>query len=316
LCFMFCIHEGGYVFIFVLSLLCCMGFGGAVAEVFIPLRSDGEIDEGGFGPMLDFLIRRGVEGIYVGGFGAEALAFTVEERLRALEAVVSYVGDRIPVAFLVGEVSLRRALEVVREASRIGVDVLAVSQPYPQQFGEGGVLDYVCSISKAFGDDVMFYNEPAVGNGLSPSMVIKVLDKCPNIKYFKDSSHDMIGLHTIISAHPEVGVLAGSDGLIYDIMMAGGVGVVSLVINPFPELIVKIVNEVRSGDYASARKTQELIVRVRSILKAGGLSGGYRYAMSLIGIDIGKPRPPYEYPDERTREFIRRSLIELGLIKG
>ncbi len=292
-----------------------MGFGGAVAEVFVPLNTSGDFDEGKVGVMLDFLLRRGVEGIYVGGFGAEAFAFTTEERLKFLESVVRYVGDKVPVSFLVSEMSIKRALEVVREVVRIGVDILTISQPYPQQYGERGILDFVCSVSKAFEGDVMFYNEPAVGNGLSPSMVIKILDKCPNIKYFKDSSHDMIGLHTILSAHPELRVLAGSDGLIYDIMMAGGIGIVSLVINPFPELIVKIVNEIRHGDYTNARKTQEFIIKVRSILKAGGLTGGYRYAMSLVGLDIGKPRPPYEEPDEKTKEFIKKSLIELGLIR-
>ncbi len=58
-----------------------MRFEGAVAEVFIPLNVSGDIDESRVGPMLDFLLRRGVEGFYVGGFGAEAFAFTTEERL-------------------------------------------------------------------------------------------------------------------------------------------------------------------------------------------------------------------------------------------
>ncbi len=235
-----------------------------------------------------------------------------------MRAVVDYVRDKVPVSFLVSEMSIKRAVEVVREVSKIGIDVLTIPQPYPQQFGErGGILDYVCALSREFGGDVMLYNEPAVGNPLSPSMVIKILDKCPpNIKYLKDSSHDMIGLHTILLTHPELRVMAGSDGLIYDIMLAGGVGVVSLVINPFPELIVKIVNELRNSNYAEARRLQEFIVRVRGgVLKAGGLSGGYRYAMSLVGMDIGKPRLPYEDPDEKTKEFIRSSLISLGLIK-
>ncbi len=75
---------------------------------------------------------------------------------------------------------------------------MTISQPYPQPFDERGVLDYVCALSREFGGDVMLYNESAVGNPLSPSMVIKILDKCPNIKYLKDSPHDMIGLHNIV----------------------------------------------------------------------------------------------------------------------
>ncbi len=220
--------------------------------------------------------------------------------------VVDYVRDKVPVSFLVSEMSIKRAVEVVREVSKVGVDVLTIPQPYPQQFGERGILDYVCTLSREFSGDVMLYNKPAVGNPLSPSMVIKILDKCPNIKYLKDSSHDMIGLHTILSAHPELRVMAGSDGLIYDIMLAGGgVGVVSLVINPFPELIVRIVNELRNGNYAEARRLQEFIVRVRGgVLKAGGLSGGYRYAMSLVGMDIGKPRLPTRTQTRRLRNSL------------
>ncbi len=36
-------------------------WGGAVAEVFIPLNASGDVDEGRVGAMLDFLLRRGVE---------------------------------------------------------------------------------------------------------------------------------------------------------------------------------------------------------------------------------------------------------------
>ncbi|WP_243678080.1 dihydrodipicolinate synthase family protein [Vulcanisaeta distributa] len=62
------------------------GFGGAVAEVFIPLNAGGDVDESRVGSMLDFLLKRGVEGFYVGVFGAEAFAFTTEERLWFFEA--------------------------------------------------------------------------------------------------------------------------------------------------------------------------------------------------------------------------------------
>ncbi|GAB6945057.1 hypothetical protein [Vulcanisaeta sp. JCM 14467] len=66
-------------------------------------------------------------------------------------------------------------------------------------------------------------------------------------------------------------------------------------------MIIKIVNELRSGNYVETRRLQDFIIRVRSVLKAGSLSGDYGYAMSLVGVDIDKPRPPYEDPDERRR---------------
>jgi 4-hydroxy-tetrahydrodipicolinate synthase len=124
----------------------------------------------------------------------------------------------------------------------------------------------------------------------------------------------MIDLHSLILQNPSLNVLAGSDGLIFDIMNAGGKGVVSLVVNPFPELINREVEALQKKQLDKALELQNKILKVRSILKEGGLTAGYRYAMQLRGIDIGKAPFPYSNINEDAKSKIEKNLKEINLL--
>jgi 4-hydroxy-tetrahydrodipicolinate synthase len=65
-----------------------------------------------------------------------------------------------------------------------------------------------------------------------------------NFVGYKDNTSDILHLLEVIELMPkEKDIIAGSDSMIYETYVLGGSGIISLVINPFPELAVRIVNE-------------------------------------------------------------------------
>jgi 4-hydroxy-tetrahydrodipicolinate synthase len=65
-----------------------------------------------------------------------------------------------------------------------------------------------------------------------------------NFVGYKDNTSDILHLLEVIELMPkEKDIIAGSDSMIYETYVLGGSGIISLVINPFPELVVRIVNE-------------------------------------------------------------------------
>jgi 4-hydroxy-tetrahydrodipicolinate synthase/2-dehydro-3-deoxy-phosphogluconate/2-dehydro-3-deoxy-6-phosphogalactonate aldolase len=66
-------------------------------------------------------------------------------------------------------------------------------------------------------------------------------------------------------------------------MMVGGVGVVSAVANPFPELMVALYDAVIAKQYERARKLQLLVNQLRIVLKIGPYLAGYKEVMQLRG---------------------------------
>ncbi|MCL4358842.1 MAG: hypothetical protein M1463_01310 [Candidatus Thermoplasmatota archaeon] len=96
--------------------------------------------------------------------------------------------------------------------------------------------------------------------------------------------------------------------------MSGGIGIVSLIIDVFPGLITDIAASMERKDYKRALEQQRFILKVRSVLKTGGLTAGYRFASALVGIPIGNARVPYSMISETDKKTIHTELENLRLI--
>jgi dihydrodipicolinate synthase/N-acetylneuraminate lyase len=161
---------------------------------------------------------------------------------------------------------------------------------------------------------MILYNEKLLGQVLTLVTVSSVL-ALVNFVGYKDSTRDILHLLEVIELMPkEKDIIAGSDSMIYETYVLGGSGIVSLVINPFPELVVRIVNELENKNYESALLMQIKINRVRSILKSYGFSSGYREACRFRGIDCGDPYLSTEKMTEKQKEELEQKLTLEGLV--
>jgi len=287
---------------------------GAMAEVFLALDSEGNIDEENTKRHTRYLLENGVSGLFVAGIAAEGFTFNTEDRLNWLKMAVKVSNHKVPVIFNVSTIDLRTAVTTISEATKIGADVISITQPSPLAFSEPEIMNYFYSIAGATELPIMFYNEPAIGNPLKISTVKSLFNRIPNLKYYKDSTHSLIDLHELLSIDKPPQVMAGSDALIFDTMLSGGSGIISLVIDVFPKLIVDLVNVIKSGNMKEAIEKQRFIMKVRAVLKSSGLTSGYRYASELVGYPLRDPRKPYSGIDEKNKEMILESLKKFNLV--
>jgi 4-hydroxy-tetrahydrodipicolinate synthase len=291
-----------------------VNFHGALAEIFLALDADGQPDNENTAKHVRYLLENKVQGLFVGGVAAEGFTFNTEERMKWLKIAVDETNDKTPVIFNISSININEIALLAKRAVDIGADVISFTQPAPVLFSEAEILEYYGKIANTIDVPIMLYNESAIGNPLKIDLVKKIFLSLDNFLYYKDSTHNLIDLHSLLSIDRSPKVFAGSDGLIYDIMASGGSGVVSLIIDVFPKLITEIVDYIERGDFRKALTQQRLILRVRSVLKTGGLTAGYRYASSLVGVDLGKARLPYSSISENDKFVIKNGLATLGLI--
>lgn len=290
-----------------------MEIGGALSEVFAALNEKNQLDEEKTAEYIKFLLENKVKALFVGGIAAETMSFSEGERERWLKSVKSAAGNT-PVIFQLRPSNIEEMKKQIKVAEENSVDVISFSQPYPIPLSDNEILEYFNNVCRLTSLPVMIYNEPTVGKPISLQTLNLIIKNNKNARFYKDSTHNMIDLHSLIMQNHSLNVLAGSDGLIFDIMNAGGKGVVSLVINPFPELINQEVKALQDKQLDKALELQNKILKIRSVLKEGGLTAGYRYAMELRGIDIGKAPFPYSNINEDARLKIEKNLKELDLI--
>jgi len=259
---------------------------GIIVALHTPLTPAGEIHEEALRDHLEWMVQSGIHGIFPCGTMGEGIALSDAQRRRVAEITVDQVKSR---AFVMPQVTTNNTaacVELSRHAKAAGADAISVIAPYFYP-SDGPALDVFFSEIAASVPDlpVFLYNNPGrSASGIPSSLVGKLVKKVKNIVGIKDSSMDLI----LFQEYVEVGgegfaCIIGTDGLVYPAMMVGGVGVVSAVANPFPELMVALYDAVMTKQYERARKLQLLVNQLRVVLKIGPYLAGYKEIMRLRG---------------------------------
>lgn len=259
---------------------------GIIVALHTPLTPAGDIHEEALRDHLEWMIQSGIHGIFPCGTMGEGIALSDGQRRRVAEISVDQVKGR---AFVMPQVTTNNTagcIELARHAQAAGSDAISVIAPYFYP-SDGAALDaFFTEIAAAVpGLPVFLYNNPGrSASGISSSLVGRLAKKAQNIVGIKDSSKDLILFQEYVELGGEgFACIIGTDGLVYPAMMVGGVGVVSAVANPFPELMVALYDAVVAQQFERARKLQLLVNQLRGILKIGPYLAGYKEVMRLRG---------------------------------
>src|SRR5215813_4957796 len=96
----------------------------------VPLDSRGEIHEAELRRDIDWLIDRGVHGLYPNGSTGEFVRFTAEERRRIVQIVCEQAAGRVPVIAGAGEPNLHETLAACEAYKSFGARAVAVVSPF------------------------------------------------------------------------------------------------------------------------------------------------------------------------------------------
>src|SRR5215217_1665224 len=77
----------------------------------VPLDARGEINEGELRRYIDWLIAKGVHGLYPNGSTGEFTRFTVEERQRIIRIVCDQCRGRVPILAGAAEANVRETIK-------------------------------------------------------------------------------------------------------------------------------------------------------------------------------------------------------------
>ncbi len=136
----------------------------------------------------------------------------------------------------------------------------------------------------------------------------KILEKVSHAA-FKDSDKD----ETLISHTPVY--LCGGDSLIYDFWQKGAKGVVSVMGNYAPSLVMKIWQELQNGEMECAKKTQEKICEIADCFRKQNQIARIKYALSRILENYPQEISlPFLSADNETKKEIDR-LFDKGILR-
>ncbi|VVB87196.1 4-hydroxy-tetrahydrodipicolinate synthase [uncultured archaeon] len=288
---------------------------GVLPALITPFTKDNRVDKDGLRQNIEFLIDGGVSGVVPCGTTGEAATLSIQEHEKVIEYAVEY--SSVPVVAGTGSNNTTEALELTKFAMDAGADAALLITPYYNKPNDNGMLMHFKTIAEAVDIPIIIYNVPSrTGINLKPELTAE-LAKLSNIVGIKEASGSLDQITRIIelTKGEAFNVLSGDDGLTLPILSIGGTGVISVVANVAPKLVVSMVEAFRSGNMKKAR---EIHVSLAPLIRAMFLETNpipVKKAVELIGLPAGNLRLPLAPISPDNEKKLKKALNDLHLIE-
>lgn len=261
-----------------------------------PFTSDGKLDLDGLKLNVKDQIDAGIDGVLPLGTTGEAPCITHQERPAIISACVEVAAGKIPVMVGTGTYSTQETIERTKEAKDLGADCALIVTPYYSKPTQEGIYRHFMAVVEAVDFPIYVYNIKGRSVINIETSTLERIAQAPSIVGVKEASGDLAQvdevLKSIKSKRPEFAVLSGDDALTLPIMSLGGDGVISVISNLLPELVVKLVRAMQNSDIDAARKTHQQLL---PIFKAAFVESNPIPIKTALGI-AGKPSGPVRLP--------------------
>ncbi len=288
---------------------------GVITATVTPMHEDGQVDFRALSGLHQFLIQKGVHGLFCCGSTGEGVLLSEKERQQVAEATVKDAAGKVPVIVHSGSIRVEEAVRLTRHAQEIGADGAGLIPPYYYGMDTKAIYEYFRTVAEAVPALSLYaYNIPMnVKNVIAPEMLKDLAARYPNVIGVKDSSMDFMTFINYRQALPDdFCILMGNDAQIYSAILAGGQGAASATSCAYPEPVVAIWNRIKAGDLKGARKAQDVVTQLRAVFRSYPPVASYKKALEFRGIKGGFPRRPLR---PLTPEEERKLKLELEAVK-
>ena len=262
----------------------------------VPLDERGEINEPELRRYIDWLIERGVHGLYPNGSTGEFTRFTAEERRRIVEIVCDQARGRVPVLAGAAEANVKETLQACERYAQYGARAVAIVSPFYYRLRPDSVYAYFREIALNSPIDVTLYNIPMFASPIEVP-TIRRLAEFDRIIGMKDSTGDIGFMLRVLSAvksdRPDFIFLTGWDAVLVPMLVAGADGGTNAASGVVPELTRKVYDLTRAGRHDEAMQLQfRLLELFDTMVYSAEFPEGFRAAAGLRGFNFGRGRQP------------------------
>ncbi len=262
----------------------------------VPLDTKGNIDESELRRYVDWLIERGVHGLYPNGSTGEFTRFTPEERRLIVKIVCDQTAGRVPVLAGAAEANVKETLKACETYATYGARAVAIVSPFYFKLSPESVYAYFREIAINSPIDVTLYNIPMFASPIDVP-TIKRLAEFERVTGIKDSSGDipfmMRMMKEVKPIRPDFVFLTGWEAVLVPMLIMGVDGGTNATSGVVPELTRKMYESTRQGNLEEARSLQfRLLDLFDKMVYSADFPEGFRTAVRLRGFDMGRGRQP------------------------
>ena len=279
----------------------------------VPLDNSGNINEPELRRYVDWLIDRGVHGLYPNGSTGEFTRFSVEERRRIVDIIADQTRGRVPILAGAAEANVKETLRACEYYAGLGVRAVAIVAPFYYKLSPASVYAYFKEIGDHTPVDVTLYNIPMFASPIDVPTVQRLSEECERIVAIKDSSGEIPHMIRMIQAvrpnRPDFSFLTGWDAALMPMLLVGCDGGTNASSGVVPELTRKLYDLTMSHNIEEARKVQyDLVTLFDTMLFSAEFPDGFRAAAQLRGFNMGTGRQPLSTEQQTDLSTLSNSL--------
>lgn len=291
-------------------------FTGACPAIVTPFDNTGAVNYDVFGRLIDQQIAAGVDAICVAGTTGETSTLSIREHIAVVEYCVKRVNHRVKVIAGAGSNDTSAAVYLSQHAQDSGADALLLVTPYYNKASQTGLLKHYEYIADRVELPIILYNVPSRTGVSFTAETYKKLSENPKFNGVKEASGNFSLLaHTRYLCGDDFYIWSGNDDQVVPMMSLGAKGVISVVCNIMPELMVDMSHACLDGDFEKAGKLQieymdfidSLFIEVNPI--------PIKCAMNLVGMEAGPLRLPLCDMSPANAEIMKAAMKRVGLLK-
>ena len=284
-------------------------FRGAGPALVTPFKSDGSVDYEAYAALVRRQVEGGADFLVALATSAEAPVLSAEEKLKLL-ALTRENAAGLPIIVGAGSNSIpgtKANMELLKDA-----DAWLIVVPFYNKPTQEGMFLYYKAICELTDKPVIIYNVPGrTGANMLPETALRLAREVPGIAGTKEASGKFDQIKAIIDGAPEgFSILSGDDDMTYDIIAAGGHGVVSVAQNVLPKPVAEMVHLALDGkmDEAAALNT-----RLQALFKGCFIESNpipAKAALSQLGLCSKTMRLPLTDATASTEATIKEILSQ------
>ncbi len=286
--------------------------GSIFAALLTPFHSDGSLDNKGIPPLVDYILSKGVHGLYASGSTGESILQSRDERAEHLVSLAEYARGKCTLIAHVGAASTGDAVALAEVANAQGYDAVSAVPPYYYRHSFADISAYYRMIADAAGLPVIIYNIPVLtGTDLSTPKFLELM-KDPRIAGAKFTAQDLFQFQQLRLRAPGKKFYFGTDEMFLGAAAMGTDGGIGSTYNLIGDIYLGIEAAVGAGNLDEARGLQAKANELIGILTQTGTLPGLKHAINRIGVPVGPCRAPFSVPDPDALGLLDRWLDANG----
>ena len=271
------------------------------------------VDYENLGNLVNFQIKNGITGILAVGTTGESPSLTWDEHNKIIEDIAKKTMGKCGCIAGTGSNNTNETIAATRHAADVGVDAVLLVDPYYNGPSSLEIRkEYIGPVAGTFPDvEIIPYVIPGrTGTQLLPEDLAFLNKEFKNVNSVKEATASIENMrHTRACCGNDFTILSGDDGMTYDMMVDPQIkaaGVISVVSNIAPKAVTEMVNFLKQGNQAEARrllsalkplfeivtvKTKEITPYGEVVFRARNPLG-IKVLMAILGMTSGECRKP------------------------